>query len=346
VSLVEGEPTVVVVSGGPPAGARALRQTVFVRGQGVDAALEDDGRDADADHAVVTGPGGRVVATGRLMDPGPREPGAEPVGIIGRVAVDADWRRRGLGRRVTAALVERARERGLPAVELHAQLRVAGFYVAQGYRVIGEPDVEAGIEHVWMRRDLLPGLRPARDSDAGALRELIRSVWSEYPGCVLDMDGEERWLCVPGAAYLTGPGEPARRLWVVPADPAGADPAAGLLASVAVWQRGPGHDGLPGCGELKSLYVAAAARRRGLGTALVRRAEREAAGWGAPEMVLWTDTRFTSAHRLYRRLGYLPTGRSRELRDLSMTTEIEFCRVLPAEGRLRRRADGPIGRIG
>jgi GNAT superfamily N-acetyltransferase len=80
---------------------------------------------------------------------------------------------------------------------------------------------------------------------------------------------------------------------------------------------------------LKGLCVAAAARRRGFGATLVRRAEREARRWHAAEMVLWTDTRFLDAHRLYRRLGYVATGRSRDPRDLSATTEIEFRRPLP-----------------
>ncbi|WP_235949023.1 hypothetical protein [Candidatus Frankia alpina] len=57
----------------------------------------------------------------------------------------------------------------------------------------------------------------------------------------------------------------------------------------------------------------------------MRRAEREARRWDARQMRLWTDTRFTDAHRLYRRLGYTATGRRHDLYDLSATTEIEFC---------------------
>jgi GNAT superfamily N-acetyltransferase len=236
-----------------------------------------------------------------------------------------------LGRLVTAALEARAGERGLPAVELHAQTRVADFYTRQGYRAIGEPDVEAGIDHVWMRRELLPGLRRVRDSDAAALQNLIATAWAEYPGCVLDVDGEEPWLRAPGSAHAAGAGEPARALWVVPADPAdpigAAGPAGGVLASVAVWAR-PGAN-LAAAAELKTLYVSALVRRRGLGAALVRRAEREARRWEAGQMRLWTDTRFTDAHRLYRRLGYRATGNRRDLHDRSATTEIEFHRSLP-----------------
>ncbi len=330
-----GDAAVTVVAGTPPRTALDLRYEVFVREQGVPPELEYDGLDATADHAVVLDDDGRAVATARLLDPGPRRPDAEPVGIIGRVAVSAAWRGRGLGRLVTAALEARAGERGLPAVELHAQARVADFYTRQGYRPIGEPDVEAGIEHVWMRRELLPGLRRVRDSDAAALQELIATVWAEYPGCVLDVDAEEPWLRAPGSAHAAGTGEPARAMWVVSADaagPIGAGPAGGVLASVAVWARpaaDPAAAADPGAAaELKTLYVSALVRRRGLGAALVHRAEREARRWAARQMRLWTDTRFTDAHRLYRRLGYQATGHSRDLHDLSATTEIEFRRPL------------------
>ncbi|MGZ4666298.1 MAG: hypothetical protein ACXV5Q_15030, partial [Frankiaceae bacterium] len=38
--------------------------------------------------------------------------------------------------------------------------------------------------------------------------------------------------------------------------------------------------------------------------------------------------RFADAHRLYERLGYARSGRSRELHDLSDTTELEFVATL------------------
>jgi GNAT superfamily N-acetyltransferase len=83
--------------------------------------------------------------------------------------------------------------------------------------------------------------------------------------------------------------------------------------------------------ELKSLYVAAWARRRGLGAALVRLVEREARRRGAAFVELWTDTRFADAHHLYERLGYLATGEVRELGDQSNTAEFRYTRELPAQ---------------
>jgi predicted GNAT family N-acyltransferase len=303
---------VVVVPGSRlPAGARALRHEVFVGEQGLAGDLERDGRDDTAEHAVVTGPDGVVAATGRLLDSGP--PAA--VAVVGRVAVRADRRGQGLGLTVMAALERRAAERGLVAVELHAQLDAAGFYRRQGYVACGEPYVEAGIGHVTMRKEMLPGIRPVRDADGPALARLIGAVWAEYPGCVLDIDGEEPWLRAPATAYEHQGGE----FWVIP-EP---DDPGSLLACAGLR---PGSS--PGVVELKSLYVAAAARRRGFGAALVWRVERAARAMGATRIELWSDTRFHDAHRLYERLGYTRTGPTRSLNDRSATTEHHFTHPL------------------
>jgi len=68
------------------------------------------------------------------------------------------------------------------------------------------------------------------------------------------------------------------------------------------------------------------AGRRGTGRAerlldLVRGRAREV---GAREVELWSDTRFTRAHRFYERHGFVRTGRTRELNDPSNTTEFHF----------------------
>ncbi len=121
----------------------ALRHEVFVVGQGVPAELERDELDAIADHAVAER-AGRVVGTGRLL----------PDGTIGRLAVAPSARGQGIGAEVLARLEDRARERGLPSVELHAQLHARGFYDKAGYASYGEVYVEAGIDHVSMRKQL------------------------------------------------------------------------------------------------------------------------------------------------------------------------------------------------
>lgn len=137
----------------------ALRHEVFVVGQDVPEELERDELDAAAEH-VVACRDGRVVGTGRLVDgrideQGRLEPGSPGrVGTIGRMAVADAARGAGTGRALLDLLVARAAERGLPAVELHAQLHARGFYERAGFVPFGEVYLEAGIEHVGMRRPL------------------------------------------------------------------------------------------------------------------------------------------------------------------------------------------------
>ena len=132
---------------GDMAAVYGLRHEVFVVGQDVPEDMERDEHDDACDHAVALR-AGQVLATGRLLDPG------TGTGTIGRMAVADAARGTGLGAAVLARLEERARERGLAAVELHAQTHAQGFYDRAGYTPYGETYLEAGIEHVSMRKEL------------------------------------------------------------------------------------------------------------------------------------------------------------------------------------------------
>lgn len=124
----------------------AVRHRVFVQEQNVPAELETDALDPLSVHVLATDGAGQPIGTGRLV----------PDGRIGRMAVLADWRNRGVGEALLLALVEQARGRGLHAVHLHAQLPARSFYARQGFLPEGEVFEEAGIAHVGMRR-LLDG---------------------------------------------------------------------------------------------------------------------------------------------------------------------------------------------
>jgi len=63
--------------------------------------------------------------------------------------------------------------------------------------------------------------------------------------------------------------------------------------------------------ELHRLYVAASARRGGLGTALVQTFLDLARSAGATQAILWSDKQLLDAHRLYRALGFQVTGERR-----------------------------------
>src|SRR4051794_28477336 len=129
------------------AAAYALRYAVFVEEQGVPLDIERDAEDETADHVLVLR-GDRVVGTGRLVDAG------AGVAVLGRIAVSMPERGTGAGALVVAALEERARERAMTSVELHAQTSVVGFYLRLGYVAFGSEYEEAGIPHVSMRKPL------------------------------------------------------------------------------------------------------------------------------------------------------------------------------------------------
>ena len=163
------------------------------------------------------------------------------------------------------------------------------------------------------------GLRPVLDADSAALIELIGQTWAEYPGVVLDVDAEEPWMRAPATAFASWDGA----FWVLPR------PGSRRLdACVGVRPAPTGAAEPSRAAELKSLYVAAPARRRGYGARLVRHVEQWARERGMQRVELWSDTRFADAHRLYQRLGYIRTGRRRELHDLSQSSESEFVATL------------------
>jgi len=62
----------------------------------------------------------------------------------------------------------------------------------------------------------------------------------------------------------------------------------------------------PRVGELKRMYVAADARGKGIGRALLARLEDEARALGLERLVLETGTRQAEALALYGRTGYMP----------------------------------------
>ncbi|MBA1157508.1 GNAT family N-acetyltransferase [Microvirga mediterraneensis] len=151
-------------------------------------------------------------------------------------------------------------------------------------------------------------LRPVVEDDAQDLFGLLSLCYAEYPGCFVDPHDDLPDLLSPSASYAGTGGA----FWVVD------DERGRVCACVAV--------DFPesGTAELHRLYVRPDQRGRGLGAALVRRAESHARAKGAGRIVLWSDTRFTTSHRLYRRWGYAQIDGQRQLMDISKTVEYRF----------------------
>ena len=123
---------------------RRVREPVFVQEQKVPLELEWDDLDPASQHVLALDGAGNPIGTGRLT----------PKHSIGRMAVLPEWRGRGVGEAILAALVDRARESGWPDVTLAAQVHAIGFYARAGFLPEGDHFDDAGIDHLLMRRNL------------------------------------------------------------------------------------------------------------------------------------------------------------------------------------------------
>ena len=153
-------------------------------------------------------------------------------------------------------------------------------------------------------------LRDARDEDAEELIDLIGAVFAEYPGCVLDVDGELPELRAIATLFQRWGG----RFWV-------AERGGRVIGCVGLTPSAVAPDeGI----ELRKLYVAKAARKMGLGSALCDLVENTGRDLKKKFVELWSDTRFENAHALYARRGYTKGPQTRDLHDKSASVEYYF----------------------
>jgi GNAT superfamily N-acetyltransferase len=165
-----------------------------------------------------------------------------------------------------------------------------------------------------------PVLRAGRDADAEAFIALIGACWAEYPGCVMDVDGEVPELRALASYYARQGGA----LWV-------ADHGGQVVGMVGTRPLDDGG------WEICKMYADRAVRGAGLAQHLIVAAEGFARDHGGRAMKLWTDTRFDRAHKFYEKQGYVRSGPLRVLNDLS--NSIEFAYAKPLAGIAVERLD-------
>ena len=107
---------------------RAVREPVFVVEQQVPIEEEWDDLDPQCRHVIARDAANRPIGTGRLT----------PERKIGRMAVLAEWRGKGVGDALMEALMDEARALGWPEVSLNAQTHAIPFYARHGFEVFGE----------------------------------------------------------------------------------------------------------------------------------------------------------------------------------------------------------------
>jgi predicted GNAT family N-acyltransferase len=125
---------------------RALRYAVFVIEQQIPADLEVDDDDEIATHLVALFEG-RAVGTLRMVRHG-------HTAKIGRMAVAAPWRKKGIGRDLMEFAAVTAALGNVGEITLAAQLSARNFYKRLGYVEEGQPFTDANLPHIRMRKVL------------------------------------------------------------------------------------------------------------------------------------------------------------------------------------------------
>ncbi|MEH2022407.1 GNAT family N-acetyltransferase [Nostoc sp.] len=124
---------------------KAIRKSVFQEEQGVDPALEFDGKDEVSDHLIaylnVT-----VVGTARIryLD--------DKTAKIERLAVLSIARGQGIGKKIMENALQLIANKNIPEVVIHAQEYVKDLYKKLDFVEEGEIFEEASIAHVKMRK--------------------------------------------------------------------------------------------------------------------------------------------------------------------------------------------------
>ena len=175
---------------------------------------------------------------------------------------------------------------------------------------------------------MTPVLRAGRDSDAADFIALIGACWSEYPGCVMDVDGEVPELRALASYYAAQGGA----LWA-------AEDHGRVVGMVATKPLGDG------CWEICKMYAYPEQRGSGLARALIEAAEDFARAQGATVMKLWSDTRFDRAHRFYENRSYVRAGAIRALNDLSNSMEFGYAKALTGVSVARLDAAAAVSAI-
>lgn len=149
-------------------------------------------------------------------------------------------------------------------------------------------------------------ITPATRDDARGVIDLIGRVFAEY-GWIWNPATE-----VPDLLRWTPHYEPPHGAFFVVRQPDR------IVGSVGV-DRVDGNTA-----ELHRLYLEPSVRGRGLGDALVETVLDWCRGNGITRVVLWSDTRFEHAHRLYLRRGFRQTGERELPEDVNQTREYGF----------------------
>ena len=133
------------------AALRSVRDAVFIQEQRIAPEDEWDELDEPSRHVLAVDAGGQPIGCARLT----------PQRRIGRMAVLAAWRGKGVGMALLQHCIAEARALGWSEVQLSAQEHAMRFYARVGFEAYGDTYLDAGIPHRMMRLALTPFTAPA-----------------------------------------------------------------------------------------------------------------------------------------------------------------------------------------
>lgn len=120
-----------------------IRRRVFIEEQNVPEDMEWDEHDSSSTHFLAT-LDNKVIATARLKTDGQ----------IGRMAVLAEYRNKGIGSKLLQFVLLTAKQQKLKNIYLHAQISAISFYEKHGFTACGHVFYEANIPHREMSKEI------------------------------------------------------------------------------------------------------------------------------------------------------------------------------------------------
>ena len=120
-----------------------IRRQVFIEEQNVPEDMEWDEHDSSSTHFLAT-LDNKVIATARLKTDGQ----------IGRMAVLAEYRNKGIGSKLLKFVLLTAKQQKQKNVYLHAQVSAIPFYKKHGFTACGDIFYEANIPHREMSKKI------------------------------------------------------------------------------------------------------------------------------------------------------------------------------------------------
>lgn len=123
---------------------KAVREQVFIIEQHVPLSIEWDEHDAEAIHLLAVDEDNHAIGCARILKKG----------RIGRMAVLAEWRGKGVGRALLSEALMVCKQLGMERVALSSQTHAIKFYQQAGFKVTTDVYTDANIWHVDMERQI------------------------------------------------------------------------------------------------------------------------------------------------------------------------------------------------